>query len=118
MSISMDDPTNVDALVERFGELTPDIVAEFLSMLRIYAIDDQELFFKWESYCIKMGSEDTKLNFDTVCAFKKDVQEQLEKTSKARSRQYINNVPRAVQKTPRHMKGDGLVLLVSPGNLA
>lgn len=111
----MDDSAKTEALVECFGKLTPDIVAEFLSMLRVYSIGYQELFYKWESYCIKMGS-DTKLDLDTVYAFKQDVQEALEKLNRVKSRQQNSNASRAVQKTPRHVKGDTLALWVfSPG---
>lgn len=108
----MDDSAKTDKLVELFGKLSPDIVTEFLSMLRIFGVDEQELFFKWEAYCIKMGPDNTKLNLDTVLEFKNDAHEQLEKTAKAKVRQR-DNPPRTVQKTPRHVKGDGLALLVS-----
>lgn len=109
----MDDSAKTIALVECFGELTPDIVAEFLSMLRSYGFDDQELFWKWESYCMRMGSDDTKLDLETVRLFKKDVQEQLEKDIRAKARH--NNSTSRQQKTPRHHKnsGDPLALLVS-----
>lgn len=103
----MDDPEKTDALVERFGKLTPDIAAEFLAMLTRYHIDDEELFFKWESYCMRMGSENTKLNYDTVIAFKKDVQEQLEKSMRAKARQRDTDASKVVQRTPRHVKGSG-----------
>lgn len=110
----MDDSAKSAALVECFGDLTPDIIAEFLSMLRSYGLDDQELFYKWESYCIRMGP-DTKLNLETVRAFKKSVQEQLEKEIRAKARQQNINASKAVQKTPRRPKnsGDTLALLVS-----
>ena len=62
-----------------------DIQSELQSILRLHSIPPQELFYKWESYCIKMGSEETKLDLPTVRAFKKDIQEMLERESKSRS---------------------------------
>lgn len=56
-----------------------DILGELESMLRLHSISPQELFYKWESYSLKMGSEETKLDLDTVRMFKKDVQDGLER---------------------------------------
>src|SRR6202034_3503244 len=64
--------------------LSPDIMGELESMLRLYSISPQELFYKWESYSLKMGSEDTKLNLETVRMFKKDVQDGLERDTHGR----------------------------------
>jgi DNA polymerase alpha subunit B len=96
----MDDGTkNATELVERFGDVHPDVMTELQSMLRLYDIDAQELFFKWESYSMKMGPEDTKLTADSVLAFKKDVQEQLEREArgKARMQQQTPAIKRAVR---------------------
>jgi DNA polymerase alpha subunit B len=57
----------------------PEITGELESILQLYSISPQELFYKWESYSLKMGSEDTKLDLNTVRMFKKDVQENLER---------------------------------------
>ncbi len=65
-------------------ELEPDILGELQSILRLHGISPQELFFKWESYSIKMGSEETNLDLTTVRAFKKDVQESLEKETRGK----------------------------------
>ncbi|KAI9816776.1 MAG: DNA-directed DNA polymerase alpha subunit pol12 [Pycnora praestabilis] len=66
-------------------ELSPDVEGELQSILRLHSISPQELFYKWESYSLKMGSEETKLNLDTVRAFKKDVQEGLERETRGKS---------------------------------
>jgi DNA polymerase alpha subunit B len=95
----MDGGSKNAELVEHFGDVHPDVMTELQSMLRLYDIDAQELFFKWESYSMKMGPEDTKLTPDSVLAFKKDVQEQLEKEArgKARMQQQTPAVKRAVR---------------------
>jgi DNA polymerase alpha subunit B len=58
-----------------------DILAELLSMLRVHSISAEELFYKWESYSIKMG-EGVTLTMQTVRGFKQDVQEALERESR------------------------------------
>jgi len=65
-------------------ELSPDILGELQSILRLHGISPQELFFKWESYSIKMGLEETKLDLSTVRAFKTDVQESLERETRGK----------------------------------
>ena len=64
--------------------LPPDILAEMESILRLHSISPQELFYKWESYCLKMGSEETKLNLETIRMFKRDVQEGLERENRGK----------------------------------
>jgi DNA polymerase alpha subunit B len=61
--------------------LSPDVMGELESILHLYSISPQELFYKWESFSLKMGSEDTNLDLDTVRMFKKDVQDDLERNT-------------------------------------
>lgn len=56
-----------------------ELLGELESVLRLHSISPQELFYKWESYSLKMGSETTKLDLSTVRMFKKDVQDGLER---------------------------------------
>lgn len=83
--------------------LPKDILTELQSMLRIHLITAEELFYKWESYSIKMG-EEVKLNMDTVRGFKQDVQEALERESRSKiGRQAEKRAP--VTATPRAATG-------------
>jgi DNA polymerase alpha subunit B len=66
------------------AELEPDVLAELQSIMRLHSIPPQELFYKWESYCIKMGFDDMKLNIDTARALKKDVQDGLERETRSK----------------------------------
>ncbi|RAL14601.1 DNA-directed DNA polymerase alpha subunit POL12 [Aspergillus homomorphus CBS 101889] len=80
----------VEELNELFAAAAPtglpkDVLAELQSLLRIHAISAQELFYKWESYCLKMGPDELKLDLDTVRLFKKDVQDTLERESRGRA---------------------------------
>jgi hypothetical protein len=84
------DETTTSELHELFApppstKLPPDILGEIQSIVRLHSISAQELFYKWESYSIKMGSEETKLDLETVRAFKTDVQESLERGLQSKS---------------------------------
>jgi DNA polymerase alpha subunit B len=65
--------------------LPEDILIELRSILRVHGISPQELFYKWESYSLKMGSEETKVDLETIRAFKKDVQDILERESRSKA---------------------------------
>lgn len=81
-------------------QLQPEILSELESMLRLYSISPQELFFKWESYSIKMGSDDTKLDLKTSRDFKKDIQESLERENRGKSNAK-HAEKKAITATPR-----------------
>ena len=77
-----DSKGNIDGL---FAPSVPnglalDVMGELESIIRLHSISPQELFYKWESYSMKMGAEDTKLDLDTVRMFKKDVQDSVERS--------------------------------------
>lgn len=87
-------------------DLPPDVLGELQSILRLHSISPQELSYKWESYSMKMGSEHTKLDLPTARAFKKDLQEMLERDSRGKA--HIRSVDkRGAYATPRSAaKGD------------
>lgn len=62
--------------------LPQDVLRELLSILDLHAMSPQDLYFKWESYCFKMGTEETVLNLDTVRALKRDIQDALEREAR------------------------------------
>ena len=103
--------TNVIAeLNERFAlapatELPQDISGELQSILRLHSLTAEELSYKWESYTMKMGSDQTNLDLITARAFKKDLQEMLERDSRGKA--HIRSVDkRGAYATPRAGKGD------------
>ncbi|KAH8148332.1 uncharacterized protein LAJ45_07433 [Morchella importuna] len=79
-------------LTSHFGPLPADVAPELQAMLPLHNISAEELFYKWESYCMKMGP-DTRPTPDTVAAFRKDVRDQLEKEVRARSRTQQHQTP-------------------------
>lgn len=86
--------------------LPKDILAELQSVLRVHSITAEELFYKWESYSIKMG-EEVKLNLDTVRGFKHDVQEALERESRGKAGRQTGK-RNAVTATPRAAAGSDM----------
>ena len=82
------------------SKLPPDVLGELQSTIRLHSMTPQELFFKWESYSIKMGLDQTKLNIDTARSLKKDIQETLDQ--EARGKSHMRGAEkRTVQATPR-----------------
>ena len=82
--------------------LEPDISGVLESILRLYSITPQELFYKWESYCLKMGSEETVLDLSTARMFQKDVQDNLERSHQGKSsdrRSAVSATPRTTTKS-------------------
>lgn len=90
---------------ELFAPATPDglpkdILTELQSILRVHSIAPQELFYKWESYCLKMG-EETKMDLETVRLFKRDVQDGLERETRGRGGRQTTEKKLPQTATPR-----------------
>ncbi|CRG84417.1 DNA polymerase alpha subunit B [Talaromyces islandicus] len=117
----MDDIT--EELNELFASSAPDglpqdVLTELQSMLRLHGITPQELFYKWESYSMKMGADDTKLDLNTVRAFKRDVQDSVERGSRDKNHQVRGMEKRSgVSATPRAGNTDvfGMLDDLTPG---
>ncbi|KAH0564875.1 hypothetical protein GP486_001732 [Trichoglossum hirsutum] len=117
----MEDQSITEELHARFAlppstELPPDILGELHSILRLHSISPQELFYKWESYCFKMDCEETRLDLETARAFKKDLQEILEREARSKAharsadkRAMHGATPRSVASTDVFGILDGLV---------
>ena len=102
------------------ASLPPEVLGELQSILRIHSVSPQELFYKWESYSMRMGADETKLNLKTARDFKKDLQDVLERDSRTKS--HVRSVdkrshaatPRTISKTAG---GDvfGMMEGITPG---
>jgi DNA polymerase alpha subunit B len=104
--VEMEDLPITEELHARFAtppstKLPPDILGELHSILRLHSISPQELFYKWESYCLKMGPEETRLDLETARALKKDVQETLERETRSKAHARSADKRVAVGSTPR-----------------
>ena len=94
-----------DELDEWFAP-DPEVKIELESICRLHAISPEELSYKWESYQMTMGQERTKLDVPTVRAFKKELQESVER--EARSKSHMRSVDkRGAYATPRNAAKGG-----------
>ena len=92
--------TELNELFAQNGPLPEDVAGELQSIIRLHSLSEQELFFKWEAYSIKMGSENTSLSYKTARDFKKDLQDALERESRGKAHMQSAG-KRGVMNTPR-----------------
>jgi DNA polymerase alpha subunit B len=107
----MEDLSITEELHARFAppplaELPPDILGELQSILRLHSVSPQELFYKWESYCLKMSSEETRLDLETIRAFKKDLQEILERETRSKTHARGTDKRSTLGATPRSVSSN------------
>ncbi|KAF2190012.1 DNA polymerase alpha 70 kDa subunit [Zopfia rhizophila CBS 207.26] len=113
----MDETTS--ELTERFerycsttdNSLPPEILHELQSMLRLYSVSPEELYFKWEAYSMKIGPDSTQLNLKTARDFKRNIQDTLERESRGKAQIRSGGVKTAP--TPRAGTGDVFGMLDS-----
>ncbi|KAI2641907.1 DNA polymerase alpha, subunit B [Hypomontagnella submonticulosa] len=78
--------TDLQELNEKFGtpgkNLQPDVVSELQSIMRIHSLSAQDLFYKWESYCIKMDMDGKNLSVEHLRSLKQDIQGALERSNR------------------------------------
>ncbi|KAK2593847.1 DNA-directed DNA polymerase alpha subunit pol12 [Conoideocrella luteorostrata] len=93
--------------------LEPDLVYEIQSILRLHGFSLDDLFFKWESYCIKMDLDaQSDLSLANIRNLKRSVQDELEKSHRAsqvRSERKLNATPKGVSGGDVFSILDGLV---------
>ena len=105
MSATVEELNDIFA-IPPVNELSPEILGELQSICRLHSISPKELSYKWESYSIKMGSDQTKLDLATARAFKKDLQEIVER--EARSKSHVRSADRrGAYATPRNAAKGG-----------
>ena len=93
------------ALQEHFspnGPLEPDVLAELDSTARLHNLSAEDLFYKWESYCIRLEAEANTVTLAAVRNFKQSILDELEKSNHARAA-----AERKVAATPRGVKAKG-----------
>lgn len=114
----MADTDELNELFAAPGSTLPDdVINELLAVTRLLTLSPQELFFKWESYVIKMGVENTKLEYKTVKDFKKDLQDALDRESRAKGHHQVHSTKKAAP-TPRAASGGGDVFGMIDGMAA
>lgn len=82
--------------------LEADVLSELESIMRLHSLPPQELFYKWESYSMKIGRDDP-LSLDTARELKKEIQDSLEREV----RKVHVKQERRPGATPRNVKAFG-----------
>jgi len=113
----MDDEI-VTELNERFGSgnkpLEADVIAELRSIMRLHELSVDDMFFKWDAYCMKMDADGLKTSVETLRAFKTDLQDALERSTRTQANvkpdKRVGATPRTVSKNSGDVFGmlDGL----------
>lgn len=92
--------TSVGDELDEYFVPHPEVKIELESICRLHSISPEELFYKWESYNMKMGQEQIILDVPTVRVFKKELQEIVER--EARTKSHMRSVDkRGAYATPR-----------------
>ena len=95
---------DVQELNERFAvgdqQLEPDMLAELQSIMRMHSLSVQDLFFKWESYCIKMDMDEMRLSVENLRSLKREIQDALERENRDRLA-HVVKTERKTGATPR-----------------
>ncbi|EPE05385.1 dna polymerase subunit alpha b [Ophiostoma piceae UAMH 11346] len=88
---------DVAKLNERFAagddQLEPDIVYQLQSIMNMHGLPVQELFYKWEAYCIKFDVQESvqsALTIERLRAFKQDLQDSLERRNQEQKQASAN----------------------------
>ncbi|KFA65691.1 hypothetical protein S40285_04806 [Stachybotrys chlorohalonatus IBT 40285] len=81
--------------------LEPDVAGELESIMRLHDLTAENLFYKWEAYCIKMNVDSQAISLDAVRNMKQDIQDALEKRhhqAQARPERKVAATPRSAAK--------------------
>ena len=62
--------------------LEPDILAELQSIMRLHDLSAEDLFFKWESYCIKLDVDTQSLSLQMIRNLKQSILDELERSQR------------------------------------
>ncbi|KAI1259331.1 DNA polymerase alpha/epsilon subunit B [Xylariaceae sp. FL1019] len=96
--------------------LEHNVVVQMQSIMRLHSLSVQDLFFKWESYCIKMDKDDMRPSVETLAALKQDLLDTLERSNRShhvhiKSERRPIATPRAAVKSTGDVMGmlDGMV---------
>ncbi|KAI1810948.1 DNA polymerase alpha/epsilon subunit B [Poronia punctata] len=101
----------IQELNDRFGTgdrpLDHNVLVELQSIMKLHSLTPQDLFFKWESYCIKMDMDEMKLSVESLGALKQDLLDALERNSRSHHVQIKSEKrPGATPRTTTKNSGD------------
>ena len=77
--------------------LEPDVLSELESIMRLHGLSAEDLYFKWESYCIKLDIDAQALNLESLRNLKQSIQDELENSHRkvhVKTERKVANAPR------------------------
>ncbi|KAJ8110808.1 hypothetical protein ONZ43_g5781 [Nemania bipapillata] len=81
------DEAGVEELNELFATsntpLEHNVVVELRSIMQLHSLSAQDLYFKWESYCMRLEMADMKLSVEALGALKQDLLDALERSNRS-----------------------------------
>ncbi|KAG5768469.1 hypothetical protein H9Q72_004000 [Fusarium xylarioides] len=93
-----------DEIERRFSPnkpLEPDVLSELESIMRLHGLSAEDLFFKWESYCIKLDLDAQALSLEVLRNLKQSIQDELENSHRKvqiKTERKVANTPRGTAK--------------------
>ncbi|KAF4503051.1 DNA polymerase alpha subunit B [Fusarium agapanthi] len=81
--------------------LEPDVLSELESIMRLHGLSAEDLFFKWESYCIKLDLDAQALSLEVLRNLKQSIQDELENSHRkvqVKTERKVANTPRGTAK--------------------
>ncbi|KAI2643495.1 DNA polymerase alpha/epsilon subunit B [Xylaria nigripes] len=77
----------VQEINERFSNgqkpLEHNVVVELQSIMRLHSLSVQDLYFKWDSYCIKMDMDELEVSVEALAALRQDLLDALERSNRS-----------------------------------
>lgn len=97
---TMADAADIQARFSPNKPLEPDLLSELQSIMRLHDLSAEDLFYKWESYCMKIESDTTEVTLKGIRNLKQSIQDALEKSHRQQAqgkseRKLVNATPRA-----------------------
>ncbi|KAI0874174.1 DNA polymerase alpha/epsilon subunit B [Hypoxylon argillaceum] len=103
------DEAEIEELNELFATgnkpLEHNVVVELRSAMQLHSLSAQDLYFKWESYCMRLEMADMTLSVETLGALKQDLLDALERSN--RSQQVQIKTEKRTGATPRSAAKNG-----------
>lgn len=105
--------TDIQTRFSPHKPLEQDVLYEIQSIVRLHDLSVDDLFFKWDAYCIRMDLDaQSALSLQNIRNLKHSIQDELEKSHRAtqvRGERRVNAAPRGVSGGDVFGMLDGLV---------
>ena len=86
-----------DELQSRFSPNKPldaDVLSEIKSIMRLHDLDVEDLYLKWDSYCLKLEHDAQNVTLSAIRGLKQTIQDTLEKDNSRRAQVKSAATPR------------------------